>query len=321
MTASAAGPSSLATRSPSRVDRLLGDLDVRARRALPRPTYQFLVRRHHDVRRVAGRNPGRGRLLPDFVILGAAKAGTTSLYAWLSEHPFVVPACKKEVHYFDYNHFRGEDWYRGHFPLASDRARFSAEQGRPFVTGEASPSYMSHYWVPERLAAALPDVKLLVTLRHPVDRAYSQFQMSRREQEEPLTSFAEAVSVEENRLEPERARLKANKGYNSWPIGCWSYLMRSRYAEHLERWFELFDRRRFHFVTLEQLADNPQQSMDAVHDFLGLPAHRYPDLAGIHIAPRYDSLPADTRAQLIEYFRPHNEQLYELVGTDFGWDR
>jgi hypothetical protein len=304
----------------AQLTRLLGDLDGRARRNLPRPVYRSLVGRYHDLRALSGRSPGRGRLLPDFVIIGAAKAGTTSLFGWLSEHPYIAPACTKEVHYFDYNHFRGEDWYRKHFPLGAERERFAAETGRPFLTGEASPSYMSHTWAPRRLARLLPGAKLLVTLRNPVERAYSQFQMSRRENEEPLESFTAAIAAEEQRLAPERARMLADEGYNSWPIGCWSYLMRGRYAEQIEHWMELFGRERFHFVTLEQLAGAPQQALDRVHDFLEIPAHEYTELPRLHVA-RYDSIDADARSQLTDYFRPHNERLYELVGTDFGWDR
>jgi hypothetical protein len=310
----------VSTPHSGRATRLLGDLDIQARRRLPRPVYRSLVGCYHGLLELSGRGPGRGRLLPDFVIIGAAKAGTTSLFGWLSEHPFIEPACQKEVHYFDYNYFRGEDWYRKHFPLRAERERFASACGRPFLTGEASPSYLSHYWVPERLARLVPNAKLLVTLRNPVDRAYSQFQMSRRENEEPLDSFSEAVAAEEWRLTPERARMLADEGYNSWPIGCWSYLMRGRYAEQLERWMEFFGRDQFHFVTLEQLGSAPQQALDGVHDFLGIPGHEYAALPHLHVA-QYDSIGAQARAELADYFRPHNERLYELVGTDFGWER
>jgi hypothetical protein len=298
--------------------KVIAELDSRLRRTLPRRAYHGVVRSSHGLRVLARRNPGRGRLLPDFVIIGAAKAGTTSLYGWLGQHPFVAPAKHKEVHYFDYNHYRGDDWYRAHFPLRRARNEFSAVNGRPFLTGEASPSYISHYWAPQRLAQRLPDAKLLVNLRDPVERAYSQFQMSRREGEEELESFADAVEAEDRRLDPERARAQADPRYNSWPIGCWSYLMRSRYAEQLERWFELFERDQFHFVTLEDLSSDPQGTLDRVHEFLGLPEHAYGNLPKLHAA-KYDSLAADTRQQLTEYFRPHNERLYDLVGIDFGW--
>jgi len=292
----------------------------RLRKHLPRPAYNHLQLNYERLRKLARRNPGRGRVLPEFVIIGAAKAGTTSLYGWLSEHPFVAPATTKEVHFFDYNYYRGEDWYRRHFPLESQRAAFASEHGRPFLTGEASPSYISHHWAPQRLAKLLPQARLIVMLRNPVDRAYSQFQMSRRENEEPLGSFAEAVEIEDRRLDPERDRAMGSPHYNSWPIGCWSYLMRSRYAEQLERWFALFPRDRFHFLTLEQMSEDPQRAMEDVHRFLQLPSHRHESLRPLHTAT-YDSIDRDTRAQLTEYFRPHNERLYELLGRDLGWER
>src|ERR1700719_1865764 len=110
-------------------------LNIRLRHTLPRPVYQKLISRYHDARTLVGRGPGRGRPLPDFVIIGAAKAGTTSLYDWLGEHPCVAPASTKEVHYFDYGYYRGEDWYRSHFPLRSELAALSAERGARCLTG------------------------------------------------------------------------------------------------------------------------------------------------------------------------------------------
>ena len=294
-------------------------LDIRLRRTLPRPVYQTLISRYHGARTLVGRGPGRGRALPDFVIIGAAKAGTTSLYAWLGEHPCVAPASTKEVHFFDYNYYRGEDWYRSHFPPRSELAALRAGQGAPCLTGEASPPYISHQWAPQRLAKLLPDAKLIVTLRNPIERAYSQFQMTRRENEEPLESFADAVADEEARLAPERARCLADPRYNSWPIGCWSYLMRSRYAEQLERWFALFPREQFHVVTLEDIATDPQSVLDGIHAFLGLPEHRHADLPRRHVAPAYTEMGGRARAMLVEYFRPYNARLYELLGVDYGW--
>ncbi len=295
-------------------------LDYGLRHRLPRPAYQTAVRSYYEARKLVGKGYGRGRLMPDFVIIGAAKAGTTSLYGWLCRHPYMAPASQKEVHYFDYNHYRGEDWYRRHFPLAGERDLFTARHGRPFLTGEASPSYLSHDWAPQRLARELPDAKLLVALRNPVDRAYSQFQMSRREEEEPLESFAAAVAAEDRRLAPELARTQVDRRYQSWPIGCWSYLLRSRYAEQLERWFALMSRDQFHFLTLEELSAQPQSTLDRVHEFLGLPPHRYDGLKPLHTAT-YDRIDPATRSQLAEYFRPLNERLYELVGRDFGWEQ
>jgi Sulfotransferase domain len=300
---------------------IAGRVDRELRDHLPKPAYHFARRRYDDVRKLAGRNPGRGRVLPDFLVIGTAKSGTTTLYGWLSQHPLVEPATTKEVHFFDYEFARGLDWYRSHFPLRSRYDAFVREHGRGFLTGEASPTYISHEWAPSRIARVLPSAKLVVAFRNPVDRAYSQFQMSRRENEEPLESFADAVAAEEERLAPEHARSKADRHYNSWRLGTWSYLWRSSYAEQVARWLLLFPREQFHFVATEELEAQPQKTLDAVYEFLGLPPYENADLGHLHVAPRYDPMPADVRAQLVDYFRPRNERLYELVGTDFGWDR
>lgn len=306
--------------STTRAVHLTRRVDTRLRGSLPRPVYQFGRSRYYELRTLAGRNPGRGRLLPDFLIIGTAKSGTTTLHGWLSQHPFVVPAVKKEVHFFDYDFYRGLDWYRAHFPLASARDETERHHGRPFLTGEASPTYISHQWAPERIAQVLPDVKLIVAFRNPVDRAYSQFQMSCREGEES-ESFGGAVALEEERLRDEKARSLTDKRYNSWPLGCWSYLLRSSYAEQVERWFELFPRERFLFLKTDDLDSEPQRTLDRVYEFLGLPGHLNEQLPRLHTAPEYEPLPAETRAELVEYFRPRNERLYELLGVDFGWDR
>jgi hypothetical protein len=309
--------------------RLRSRIDYRLQKYLPRPAYLFVRSRFYDARTLVRRNPGRGRLLPDFIIIGAAKSGTTSLYGSLNDHPFVVPCVTKsdhfvntkEVHFFDYNFQRGQDWYRSHFPLERGRVEFVREHGRPFLTGEASPSYISHLWAPRRIRQMLPNVKLIAVLRNPADRAYSQFQMSRREGVETLESFEEATAQEEDRLRPEVVRMAADPRYNSWNFGCWSYLARSRYGEQLERWLELFRRDQFLFLKAEDLFMQPQPMLDTVHEFLGLPFSRPDEVPRLNTAEHYETMLPETRARLVEYFRPHNERLYELVGIDFEWER
>lgn len=267
-------------------------------------------------------------MLPDFIVFASVKGGTTSLYGALAQHPFVQPcttndphfANTKEVHYFDYGYHRGADWYRTHFPLERERTEFERVHGRPFITGEATGSYISHPWAPERVRRLLPDVKLIAILRNPVDRAYSQFQMSRREGVEEL-SFEEALDREDERIQPALTRMKADPRYLSWDFGCWSYLARGRYAEQLEPWFELFPREQFLFVPAEEFYDAPQEVLDRAHGFLGVPDHRYDEVAHLNSGGYGDAVPPDVRARLTEYFRPHNDRLRELTGVDFGWDR
>ena len=107
---------------------------------------------------------GLERRLPDFLIIGAQKCGTSSMFAYLNQHPQMKLPDVKEIHFFDLNYSNGLDWYTSHFPPASLSHRM--------VTGEASPYYLFHPHVPERVRLHCPDVKLVVMLRNPVDRAY-----------------------------------------------------------------------------------------------------------------------------------------------------
>jgi hypothetical protein len=298
---------------------LHGQMHRIVKRSLPSPAYRVVRSGYRGIRRAAGRNPGRGRLFPDYLVIGVAKGGTTTLAAWLNEHPFVAPAAQKEVHYFDYQYTLGDDWYRTNFPTKRSRTEFAREHGRPFLTGEASPSYISHRWVPQRVAGTVPDVKLIVALRNPVDRAYSQFQMSRRAGVEPLESFEAALEAEEERLRPEHERLEADPLYYSGRIGAWSYLYRSSYAEQLERWLQLYPRDQFHFVKTEDLAASPGQTLNGIAAFLELPPSEREDYPSFHVG-RYTAMPSSTRASLVEYFRPLNQRLYELIGIDFAWE-
>lgn len=293
----------------------LNDLDGRLRRALPRSAYKAMLDGYHGARRLTGRNPGRGHLLPDFVIIGAAKAGTTTLYAWLCDHDYVERSRVKEVHYFSFHPYRGEDWYRQHFPLESARREFTARHGRPFLTGEASPTYMPDIDVPGRLADTLPSAKLIVSLRDPVDRAYSQFQMRRRDDKEPVSDFFTACALEDPSLDGGRAR--AEHAPEIVEIGR-SFLRRGRYAEQLERWFARFPRERFHIISMDDMESDPRGVRDGLDRFLDLPA-RDSDPREALFANRYEPMDEATREQLSDHFRADNARLYELLGRDFGW--
>ena len=112
------------------------------------------------------------RPLPDFLILGAQKAGTTSLHRYLEQHHAVLPPSTKEVHYFDVQWWRGEKWYRSNFPTARHRRARRLPDGRPAISGESSPYYLAHPLVPARVKQTIPAVPMIVILRDPIERAY-----------------------------------------------------------------------------------------------------------------------------------------------------
>src|SRR3954470_22907026 len=156
--------------------------------------------------RTVGRRTAGRRMLPTFLISGAQRCGTTSMYKTLSQHPQVLPAVlHKGVHYFDTSFGRGLDWYRGHFPTRAAARRVAEAVGVPegrVITGESSPYYMFHPMAGRRIAATLPDARLIILLRDPVERAYSAFTHESARGFEDL-SFERALAVEQERLDGE----------------------------------------------------------------------------------------------------------------------
>jgi Sulfotransferase domain len=253
--------------------------------------------------------PLRG--LPSFVIIGAQKGGTTSLFSYLLQHPRLLPPLRKEVHYFDLNHQRGVGWYRGHFPYVH-RLR------RGTMTFEASPYYLVHPLVPQRLAELLPGTKLIALLRNPVDRALSHYQHEVRGGRESL-SFEEALAREAERLAGEESRLENEPGYYSYNHHRYSYVRRGMYLEQLQRWNRHFSRSQLLILQSERLFRDPVGTTAAVHQFLGLEPHPL-RMDRPFVQKEYDrNLPSDRRRQLAGVFETHNRELFQWLGEEFDW--
>ena len=252
------------------------------------------------------------RVLPDFVIIGTMKGGTTSMFQYLSQHPQVRPPFRKEIKFFDIHYPRGLGWYRSHFPL-----QFKMKDGA--LTGEATPYYLFHPLAAERMAHDLPNVKLIILLRNPVDRTYSHYSHIQRVGREPLP-FDRAIAAEPDRLTGEVEKIIADPNYSTFMHGHYSYLARSRYAEQLPRWLERFPREQILILPSEDLTTSPYAAFEKTLKFLGLDAWQ-PEQFSVFKQGRYEKMPVSTRAKLVEYFRPYNQQLYDLLGMKFDWDK
>lgn len=250
---------------------------------------------------------GQPRELPGVVIIGAQKSGTSSLHQYLTQHRDVIAPLRKEVHYFDLNFDRGEDWYRAHF----------GRVGEPGLNIDSSPYYLFHPAVPRRLAALLPDARLVVLLRDPVRRAYSHYWHERHRRRESL-GFEAAIQAEPGRIDAAHARLAEGSIARSREHQEFSYLARGRYAEQLERWFEHFPRERFHVVRFESLAGSPLATLNETCAFLGLAALSAAKLEARNTR-RYPPMAAATAEALAAYFDPHNRRLEALLGRPMGW--
>lgn len=258
-------------------------------------------------------------MLPHFVIIGTQRGGTTSLYNYLTEHPQIARMKRREVHYFTLHFSKGMSWYRKQFPSAA-RERLKRLSMRELITCEATPYYLFHPLVPARLHAALPNTKLIVLLRNPIDRAFSHYHLVRKKNQETL-SFAEALEAESARLAGEEDRMRADPDYYSLDHHQHAYLARGHYAEQLQRWFDVFPREQMHIIKSEELYADPRSVVKGALRFVkpewrdGWKAKGYERYNATEHAP----LEPAFRQQLADYFRPHNERLYALLNRDFEW--
>ena len=250
---------------------------------------------------------GQPRALPDAVILGAMKCGTSSLHNYLVQQPGVIEPLRKEVHYFDVNFDRGESWYRANFGLL----------GEPGLNIDSSPYYLFHPAVPRRMRALLPGARLIVLLRDPVRRAYSHYWHERDKGREKL-DFEAAVAAEAARLGDAHQRLADGTLERSFAHQHFSYLARGQYAEQLESWFSVYPREQFLVLRFEDLAREPLATLNTTLGFLGLPPAAAVDLEARNTR-RYPPMADAVAAQLRDYFEPFNRRLEALLGWPTGW--
>lgn len=275
-------------------------------------------------------------MLPNFLVIGSQKAGTTSIYHVLKAHPQIFLPERKEINYFfhDGEYAKGEEWYRSYFASMPETA---------LAWGEATPGYIVHPEAPQRIHRLLPDVKLILTVRHPIDRAYSQYWDNRRSLSEPLT-FEEVVETAlEETYHPDRL----------------GYFSRGTYIQYIRRYLELFPPENLLVLLFEDLRSDPQAFYRRIFSFLNVdesfttplmtesfnpaavwqnPVYRwyFKKASRARLLParlrrlaywgqrtpwKYPPMPAELRRKLVEFYRPWNAQLGQFLGRDLlGWD-
>lgn len=270
------------------------------------------------------------RVMPDFLIIGGQRCGTSSLYYYLTEQHGISSAATKEVHFFDDFFARGIHWYRAQFPTSAYKYYVEHIRKHRFLTGEASPYYIFHPHAPRRISAILPDTKLILLLRNPVDRAYSQHWLEVKGRYETL-SFEEAIKNEQDRIAGEREKMLSNENYHSFKHRRFTYLARGIYMDQIEYWMNYFPKEQFLFLKTEDLYTNPASIVRQTLEFLGIPAeeidtnreykkYKVPSKTGYRTKDTAPKMDPDTRKYLVEYFKPHNARLYEFLGRDLDWD-
>jgi len=251
---------------------------------------------------------GPGGMLPNFVVLGAQKCGTSSIFDFLMLSKEVAPPATKEIMYFDKYFHKGLLWYKAHFPRKSQKVR----------TGEASPEYIYFRHAPVNAKKILqPDTKFLVLLRNPILRAYSQYKHEVRKGCETL-GFEEALAAEDERMEEGR-KIFEKDPRRLHNLRHFSYKSRGLYAEQLENWFQHFERKQFLVIRTEDLAEKPEEIREEIVTFLDLPDLRDHPIPKSNVGGYGDSIKPETLRELQQFFAEPNARLNALLGRDMNW--
>jgi len=260
-----------------------------------------------------------GRLKPTFLVIGAHKCGTTSLFKYLYGHPNVIKPATKEIHFFDRGYHRGGEWYASRFPRLMPEVALRALRSGDCVTGEASPSYMLHPLVPMRAHAMLPDAKLIAILRNPVDRAYSHWRVASRKKWDSL-DFESAIDAEPARMEGHLRAIETDPARVDMDFYYHSYPTRGHYAEQLRRWLNFCPKDRLLVLKSEDMFSKPEHVFSRAVEFLGLPAWNPKEFA-VHNqgTGSASSIPDAARMRLEIYFEPLNAKLREEFGSHLNW--
>src|SRR3954454_24004188 len=218
----------------------------------------WVKRRGRQLSRTVGRHTASLRMLPDFLMCGGNRCGTTALHRALIEHPLVAPpVLHKGINYFDVNYAKGPDWYRGHFPVRAVAHRRSGQSERAPLAMEATGYYLDHPEAVHRIARDLPGVKVVVMLRDPVERAHSAHRHNLARGFDSV-SFDEAIELEAERNAGEREKMALDPTYRSWADRHFSFVRRGQYADRLEIFFEELGRDNVHVLFSERFSEHPE---------------------------------------------------------------
>ena len=238
---------------------------------------------------------------PDFIVVGAGKCGTTSLWQYLSCHPQVLVPHKKELNFFTSEQYGlGWEWYLSHFPAITDY--------EDLVTGEASPSYFNNPYALTHIPK-LGKTKIIILLRHPVNRLLSWYHHSLRDGQE-RRSLSQIVKLE---IESFQSDLLITKAAET------SYLANSIYLHPVQKWLDAMPKDQVLIIQTEELAVNPNKTMRQTFDFLQLPHYQPIDYIQ-HNQGHYDfSHDHQLIKTLTDFFQPYNQQLEKLLNRKFNW--
>lgn len=257
------------------------------------------------------------RMSPHIFIVGAQKAGTTSLFRDLANHAQIIAPVAKEIHQFDRHKMRPLDNYLAHFPSLQDAEERMRRVDAPVMTMDCTPYYFMHPQAAERISAFCPDAKIIVMLRDPCARAWSHYwhEVARGfETLEPEAAFAaeaERIIKPHDHVGPDKQARFAHQHY--------SYCARSEYDVQISRWQALFRSDQLLFIATEQYQQNPAAERDRIAAFLAIGPFAHAQDQGRLNEGRYPAPAPAMAAWLDQRLHRSRERTRAMLGADFGW--
>ena len=259
------------------------------------------------------------RILPDFLVIGVGRGGTTSCFHYLSQHPSIIGSAYDEIGFFDENFHLGLNWYRSMFPTKFLKKKIAKKFGK-CLTYDVTPAYIRKPWVARRIKELFPEIKLIALLRNPVDKAYSHYNSKMQVEGDTKTTFEEMIEEDIKMIEKfENTNSIIDDEYfrnyiEKSPLG------RGLYAQQLKIWFELFDPKQILILTSEELSTETNKVMNKIFRFLDLPDYEIPNIVK-RSTGNYTKMKMDTRKKLISFFSKYNQDLFKLLDQEFDWNK
>ena len=257
------------------------------------------------------------RTLPKFFVIGGVRCGTTSLYHYLGQHNCIKQAAYDELGYFDDNFHLGLNWYRSLFPTKFMQKKIE-NQYKKFLTYDVTPFYIYNPLVVDRIFKFSPNVKIIAALRNPIDRAYSNFNNRLQQLNDTKTIFEDMVNNEIEIIEKKEKDTKDD----AFLVNTFYELDLAKgfYAEQLRLWFEKFPKKNILLISSEDLSTDTNRIISEIFEFLEVPKQEISDLTKQNKI-KYPKMRDSTREILIDFFKPYNEKLFDMIGKRFDWNK
>lgn len=249
------------------------------------------------------------RKTPDFLVIGGKRCGTTTLFEFLKQHPMISSSPFDHMGFFDDNYKLGMNYYKSFFP-------FKTKKNLQNLDYDVTTSYLTNHKVPERISRYLPHVKIIVILRNPTSRAWSDYN-STKVNLSNIASFEEIIDYEIEKLN----NFKKTKFVKDSPKiqNEFNFLEKGIYVDYLKTWFSYFPRENFLILSTEEFAKDENLIFQKIFNFLNIPNFEIKNLRRMSKGD-YNEIELLIKSKLDIFFKSKNIELFELLKLKFDWN-